>query len=292
VRKKASIVQLSERPRVALAKGTRLGVVGAGAMGRALLRGLLQSGVGTEQLWAATHSSASAEAVRADLAVRASDAYAPFVPESDVVVLAVKPAQIGSALKQLAVAGLRPGTLVVSVAAGVTTRRLEEALPANPVVRVMSNTPCFVGEGMTAIAPGSRATPEHLALTHDIFAAVGRCITIEERHLDAVTAISGSGPAYIYLVIEALADAGVRVGLPRETAMTLVTQTVLGAATMVERSDRHPASLRDDVTTPAGCTIGALLVLEDGKIRSVLARAVEEARDVLRELAAAQQEAT
>jgi pyrroline-5-carboxylate reductase len=120
-----------------------------------------------------------------------------------------------------------------------------------------------------------------VALAEAIFSAVGTCIVLDERYLDAVTALSGSGPAYVYLIVEALADAGVRVGLPRDVALALVTQTVLGSAKMIRLSDRHPAALRDDVTTPAGCTIGALLVLEDGKIRSVLARAVEEAVRVL-----------
>ena len=268
----------------ALRAGERLGVVGAGAMGRALLRGVLASGAEPAMLWAATRSVASAGAVGAELGIAAGTTY-EAAAASDVIVLAVKPAQIDAALRRLVEAGLRPETLIVSVAAGVTLEHIESQLvDSNPVVRAMPNTPCFVGEGMTAIAGGSSTEAEHLAAAQRLFGAVGRCIVLDERHLNAVTAISGSGPAYVYLIIEALADAGVRVGLPRDVAMSLVTQTVLGAATMVQQSDRHPAALRDDVTTPAGCTIGALLVLEDGKIRSVLARAVEEARDVLVEL--------
>ena len=251
-------------------------------MGQALLRGVARSGVPTAQLWAATKSAASAAAVSREFGVPAYTDYDVEAPATDIVVLAVKPAQIAGALERLVAADLRPQTLVVSVAAGVSIAKLEAVLPAgNPVIRAMPNTPCFVGEGMTALSPGTHASPEHLESVRRLFAAVGRCITIEERHLNAVMPISGSGPAYVYLIIEALSDAGVRVGLPRDVAMTLVTQTVLGAAAMVGASDRHPAALRDDVTTPAGCTIGALLVLEDGKIRSVLARAVEEARDVL-----------
>jgi pyrroline-5-carboxylate reductase len=197
-------------------------------------------------------------------------------------VLAVKPAQLAGVLAYLVRSGLRPDTLVISVAAGTTIARIEgELATPNPVVRVMSNTPCFVGEGMSAISAGTNARAEHVALAEAIFSAVGTCIVLDERYLDAVTALSGSGPAYVYLIVEALADAGVRVGLPRDVALALVTQTVLGSAKMIRMSDRHPAALRDDVTTPAGCTIGALLVLEDGKIRSVLARAVEEAVRVL-----------
>jgi pyrroline-5-carboxylate reductase len=270
------------RAPAALAPGTRLGVIGAGAMGGALVRGVLASGVALDAVWAATKSAASARAIANEFGVSAYTTYSELTPSSDIVLLAVKPAQVEGALRELVRAGLRSDTLVISVAAGISIERIEAQLPqANPVVRAMPNTPAFVGRGMTAIAGGTHATKDHLAIAERLFGAVGMCLTIEERLLNAVTAISGSGPAYVYLIIEALADAGVRVGLPRDVAMTLVTQTVLGAAVMVQESDRHPAALRDDVTTPAGCTIGALLVLEDGKIRSVLARAVEEARNVL-----------
>lgn len=266
----------------ALALGQRLGIIGAGAMGGALLRGVLGSGVPLDAVWAATKSDASARVIASEFGIAAHTSYAELTASSDVLLLAVKPAQLEAALRELAQAGLRSDTLVISVAAGVSIERIEAALGRkNPVVRAMPNTPSFVGRGMTAIAGGTHATKQHLAIAERLFSAVGLCISIEERLLNAVTAISGSGPAYVYLIIEALADAGVRVGLPRDVAMTLVTQTVLGSAMMVAESDRHPAALRDDVTTPAGCTIAALLVLEDGKIRSVLARAVEEARNVL-----------
>jgi pyrroline-5-carboxylate reductase len=137
---------------------------------------------------------------------------------------------------------------------------------------------------MTVICGGKFATAAHLERAQKVFQAVGRCVAAEESHFNAVTALSGSGPAYVYLILEALADAGVRVGLRRDLALTLVTQTVLGATKMVQETGRHPAALRDDVTTPAGCTIGGLLMLEDGKIRSVLARAVEEATRIAGQL--------
>jgi len=276
-------VKTSENGAVAaLAPGKRIGIIGAGAMGGALLRGVLGSGVALDAVWAATKSDASARTVASEFGIATHTTYAELTSSSDVLLLAVKPAQLETALRELSAAGLRADTLIISVAAGVSIERIEKALGgSNPVIRAMPNTPSFVGQGMTAIAGGSLATKEHLAIAERLFGAVGLCITIEERLLNAVTAISGSGPAYVYLIIEALADAGVRVGLPRDVAMTLVAQTVLGAAVMVQESDRHPAALRDDVTTPAGCTIGALLVLEDGKIRSVLARAVDEARNVL-----------
>jgi len=260
----------------------RLGLIGAGAMGRALLRGILLAGSPTGNVWAATRSSESARAVAEEFGVRTTVDYGDFLPETDVVLLAVKPMQMDAVIAVLRERGLRSDALVISVVAGTTIASIEKRLDrAQSIVRAMPNTPAFVGAGMTAIAAGSSATGAHVELAQSIFAAVGRCVTLDERHLNAVTAISGSGPAYIYLIIEALADAGVRVGLPRETALTLVTQTVLGAAAMVQQSERHPAALKDDVTTPAGCTIGALLVLEDGKIRSTLARAVEEAYGIL-----------
>jgi pyrroline-5-carboxylate reductase len=145
----------------------------------------------------------------------------------------------------------------------------------------MPNTPCVIGEGMTVVCRGRDATADHLEIARRVFAAVGRCEEVDEQYCNAITALSGSGPAYMYLVMEALADAGVRVGLPRDLALTLVAQTMLGSARMVQQTGRHPASLRDDVTTPAGSTIGGLLMLEDGKIRSVLARAVEEATRIV-----------
>jgi pyrroline-5-carboxylate reductase len=148
----------------------------------------------------------------------------------------------------------------------------------------MPNTPCIVGQGMTVICPGTHVQASDIESTYGIFQAVGQCMELEESHFDAVTGLSGSGPGYLYLIMEALADGGVRVGLPREVALKIVTQTVLGAATMVQQTGRHPAALRDDVTTPAGCTIGGLLIMEDGKIRSVLARAVEEATQIAAQL--------
>ena len=138
---------------------------------------------------------------------------------------------------------------------------------------------------MTVVCAGRHATAEHLERAQRIFASVGRAMAVDEGYFNAITALSGSGPAYQYLIMEALADAGVRVGLPRALALTLVAQTVLGSARMVMATGRHPAALRDDVTTPAGCTIGGLLMLEDGKIRSVLARAIEEATKIAGHLA-------
>ena len=270
-------------------------------MGRTLLRGLFDAHlIAPAQAWASAHTQESCEEVTADLGVpclrdpaaisSAGSAapvgsYAERLAETDVLLICVKPKQAPQVVEALRRADLRPETLLVSILAGVTTSRLEQLLDLpNPWVRAMPNTPCVVGEGMTVVAGGSSATDTHLDLAQRIFASVGRCRIVDESYCNAVTALSGSGPAYMYLMMEALADAGVRVGLPRDLALQLVAQTMLGSARMVLETNRHPASLRDDVTTPAGCTIGGVLMLEDGKIRSVLARAVEEATRIVEQL--------
>lgn len=263
--------------------GRMVGVIGAGVMGQTLIRGLLSAGLLTrDQVWAADRSQDTREDVVRDIGVKVYDAYAEALPATDVVLVCVKPKQIAAAMETARAAAPREGTLFISILAGVTTAQLEAALDLpNPWVRAMPNTPCVIGEGMTVVCSGRDATPAHLETARRIFAAVGRCEVVDEQYCNAITALSGSGPAYMYLVMEALADAGVRVGLPRDLALTLVAQTMLGSAKMVQQMGRHPASLRDDVTTPAGSTIGGLLMLEDGKIRSVLARAVEEATRIV-----------
>ncbi len=259
--------------------GRTLGVIGAGVMGQTLLRGLLQSGlVKHSEVWAASRSEESCRRVSSSLGIAAERDYRARVPGTGILLLCVKPSQMANVLVNLKEANLRQDTLLISIAAGDTISQLEGLLGTNnPWIRAMPNTPCIVGEGMTVICGGSHAQEGHLATARRIFEAVGLCRAVDELYFNAITALSGSGPAYIYLIIEALADAGVRVGLPRELALSLVSQTVMGATKMVQASGRHPASLRDDVTTPAGCTIAGLLMLEDGKIRSVLARAIEEA---------------
>ncbi|MDX2266937.1 MAG: pyrroline-5-carboxylate reductase [Bryobacter sp.] len=275
-----------------LPAGRTLGIVGAGVMGRALVKGLLGAGAGgakveRRQVWASTKTEESAREVEAELGISVSRDYRAEVPAAGLLILAVKPNQVANVVAYLRAAGLREDALVISVLAGVSTARLEALLgQANPVVRAMPNTPCLVGQGVTVYCAGRAAGPDHLAQAGAVFASVGRALEVEEHYFNAITALSGSGPAYMYLVMEALADAGVRVGLPRDLALELVAQTMLGSARMVQESGRHPAALRDDVTTPAGCTIGGLLMLEDGKIRSVLARAVEEATRIVATLGA------
>jgi pyrroline-5-carboxylate reductase len=272
----------------------QLGVIGAGVMGRTLLRGLFEAGLLVpSQAWATAHSQESCDEVATELGVPcfrsgshdAGVSYDERLADTDVLLICVKPKQAADVVEALRRGGVGRDTLLVSILAGVTIARFEQLLDLpNPWVRAMPNTPCVVGAGMTVVAPGTHATEAHLHLAERIFSSVGRCRIVDESYCNAVTALSGSGPAYMYLMMEAMADAGVRVGLPRDLALQLVAQTMLGSARMVLETGRHPAALRDDVTTPAGCTIGGVLMLEDGKIRSVLARAVEEATRIVEQL--------
>jgi pyrroline-5-carboxylate reductase len=262
-----------------IADGMTIGVVGAGVMGQTLIRGLLNGNlVPHGSIWAGDKNSATCESAGAQLGIPVESDFQARVPTADLILVCVKPADAPVVLATLRNAGLRRETLLISILAGVSTDMIESLLGTeNPVVRAMPNTPCIVNEGMTVVCRGRYAAKIDLERARHIFQAVGKCEPIDEVHFNAITALSGSGPAYQFLIMEALADAGVRVGLPRQLALTLVAQTALGAARMVLTTGRHPASLRDDVTTPAGCTIAGLLMLEDGRVRSVLARAVEEA---------------
>ena len=272
-----------------IAEGMTLGVVGAGVMGQTLIRGLLASGLASrDRLWAGDKNGATCESASQQLQIPVESEYQSRVPTSDLILMCVKPGDAPVVLAALRNAGLRRETLLISILAGVSTDRIESLLGSeNPVVRAMPNTPAIVGEGMTVVCRGRYASKTDLERARHVFEGVGKCVPVDEIHFNAITALSGSGPGYQFLIMEALADAGVRVGLPRQLALTLVAQTALGAARMVLSTGRHPASLRDDVTTPAGCTIAGLLMLEDGRIRSVLARAVEEAAKVAAHLGAA-----
>lgn len=264
----------------------KLGVIGAGVMGQALIHGLMAKKIITlKNVWAAAKTEGSCEKIKAELGIPAYTNYSEALKDTDVLLLCVKPGGARQVLERLKSYNVPKDTLVISIVAGTSIEFIEEILGGkNPVVRAMTNTPVLVGQGMTCVCLGTYAKQEHLAIAQSIFESVGICMELDEVHFDAVTSLAGSGPAYMYLMMEALADGGVRVGLPREAALRIVSQTVLGAASMVQVSGRHPAALRDDVTTPAGCTIGALLVMEDGKIRSTLARAVEEATRIAGEL--------
>ena len=207
---------------------------------------------------------------------------------ADTLVLVVKPQDMGALCQEIA-EHVRPGALVVSLAAGITTEFLESHLPEGvPVVRVMPNTPALVDQGMAAISAGAHCDDPHLAEAESLLRAVGKVVRVPEKHQDAVTAISGSGPAYVFYVVEAMIEAGVLLGLPRSTASELVVQTVYGAATMLRETGEHPSVLRENVTSPAGTTVAALRTLDDHKVRAAFISALEAARDRSHELASGQ----
>ena len=256
----------------------RLAVLGAGKMGETLLRALLDAGaVAGERVVATTGHAASRAALAERLPVRVAADNASAVEGADVVLLCVKPQLAGTVLGEVG-PHLDAGQLLVSILAGVTVADLEHHLAGGvPVVRAMPNTPALVGAGMTALTGGTHAGPEHLALAEEVFHRVGRTLVLDEAHFDAVTGLSASGPAFLYIVIEALAEGGVKVGLPRRVAIELAAQTCLGAGRMVIETGEHPALLKDAVTTPAGCTVDGILRLEEGGLRVTLIKAVVEA---------------
>ncbi|MEX1178692.1 MAG: pyrroline-5-carboxylate reductase [Nitriliruptor sp.] len=261
-----------------------LALIGTGQLGGALLRGLTRSGtVRPDQVIATDPRDEVLGSLADELGVRTSTDNRAAVSEADVVVLAVKPQVLPAVLPDLA--GLRAGAVVVSLAAGVTLATLEGGLPeGTPVVRVMSNTPVQVDRAMSVVAAGGHADDAQLALTEELLRPVGAVLRLDERHLDAVTALSGSGPAYVFLFAEAMIDAGVLLGLPREVSTQLVTQTLLGASTLLDASDETPATLRGAVTSPGGTTAAALHVLEQRGVRAAVLDAVEAAATRSREL--------
>lgn len=256
----------------------RLAVLGAGKMGRTILRALLDAeALRAEEIRATTGHADSAADLRERLGIRCGTDNAAACDGAEIVLVAVKPQAVGDVLGEIAPV-LTTEQLLISIVASAGTGFFEDRLPNPvPVVRAMPNTPALIGAGMTALTAGRHAGDGDLAHARAIFDAVGRTILLEERHFDAVTALSASGPAYIYVVLEALAEGGVKVGLPRGVATELVSQMCLGAARMVLETGAHPALLKDEVTTPAGCTIDGLLELEAGGLRVTLIKAVVEA---------------
>jgi pyrroline-5-carboxylate reductase len=266
-------------------KGKRVGFVGGGNMGEALIRGLLGANLVPAELMAATdvRTERTAQLTR-QFGITAHDNNPRLVREADVVILAVKPQVMASVLAEIApVVAARH--LLVSIAAGVATATIRAGLGKDArIVRVMPNTPALVLQGAAAIAGGAGAAPEDLAVAEEIFGAVGRVVVLDEGAMDAVTGLSGSGPAYVAIVIESLADGGVRMGLDRATAMTLATQTVLGAAQLLLETGMHPGVLKDMVSSPGGTTIAGITALEEGGVRATFIRAVERATLRSREL--------
>lgn len=266
-------------------KNKKLAVLGAGKLGEILIKGLLEAGViDVANVRVTAGHQERLDAMRERFGVAGTLSNKVAAATADVIILAVKPQTVPIVVAEIG-DSLRPSQLLISVAASVSTAFIEKHLAAPvPVIRAMPNTPCLLNKGMTGIAPGKNASAEHLALAKFIFDSVGRSIVVDEKHMDAITGLSASGPAFIYIVIESLAEAGVKVGLPRDIATELAAQTVVGAGSMVLQTGEHPAKLKDTVTTPAGCTIDGILELEEGGLRVTLIKAVVKATQRAKEL--------
>jgi pyrroline-5-carboxylate reductase len=259
-------------------------ILGVGVMGSALLAGLIRSGRDAADLLITGRNTERAEELAARYGVRLMGNVDAAVG-ADTLVLVVKPQDMGGLLDEIS-DHVRPGALVVSLAAGITTGFLEEHLPSGTaVVRVMPNTPALVDEGMSAISPGKHCDEVHLSEAEELLRSCGRVLRIPEKHLDAVTAISGSGPAYIFYVVEAMIEAGVLLGMPRATSTDLVVQTLYGAATMLKETGQHPTVLREQVSSPGGTTMAAVRQLDNHKVRAAFVTAMEAAAQRSKELA-------
>jgi pyrroline-5-carboxylate reductase len=255
-----------------------LAVLGTGKLGGILLRAYLKQGLFTPKRVAATvrHEEKAANLAK-ELGVSVSTDNRKAVKDADIVVLGVKPQVVDDVLKQIK-PELGKNTLIISVAASVPTAYIEQRVGDKiPVTRVMPNTCSTVGCGMAGICRGTHASPEHLEIAKAMFNAVGRTVVVDEKNMDAVTGLSASGPAFAYIILESFAEAGVKVGLPRDVATLLAAQTMKGAASVVLETGDHPALLKDAVTTPAGCTIDGIMELEEGKLRVTLIKAVVKA---------------
>ncbi len=265
----------------------RVAVLGAGKMGGILLQAFLKENLfAPDQIHATVGHAERALALSTQWGVDVSTNNLEAARKADLILIGVKPFQVPDLIAEIRPA-LTPAKMLVSFAASVKTRAIEEAAGMEiAVVRAMPNTPSALGAGVAALCRGRFVNDEQMELAERIFETVGRTVLVDEKHMDAVTGLSGSGPAYIYIIIEALAEAGVKVGLPRDTATQLAAQTAYGAAKMVLETGYHPALLKDAVTTPAGCTIDGILELEEGGLRVTLIKAVMRATERARQLAA------
>jgi len=265
----------------------RVAVLGAGKMGGILLQAFLkQQMLAPGQLVATVAHADRAAALSAQWGVDVSTDNVAAVRQADVILIGVKPFQVPAVIAEIKPA-LTPQKLLLSFAASVKTGAIEDAAGIDvPVIRAMPNTPSALGAGIAALCRGKFVTEAQMALASRMFEAVGRTVIVDEKHMDAVTGLSASGPAFIYIILESLAEAGVKVGLPRDIATLLAAQTTFGAAKMVLETGYHPALLKDAVTTPAGCTIDGILELEEGGLRVTLIKAVMRASQRAKELAA------
>lgn len=262
-----------------------LAIIGCGTLGKAILGGLVtRRFLSPERLVVTTRHVERAEQLQNQFQVRATTDNYAACRDANIILLTLKPQQIPELLQDAKMQELLTDKLIISAAAGITLRQLEQWLPKSGVIRAMPNTPCLVGEGMTVLACNARIQEAQINTAKQIFASVGHCMVLEDKHMDAVTSLNSSGPAFVYVMLESLADGGVMMGLAHDVALKIAAQVFQGAAKMVLQTGLHPAALRDQVTTPAGCTIAGLLTMEDGRIRSILARTVQEAAKVAGEL--------
>ena len=263
----------------------KIAVLGAGKLGETLIKGLLDAGViDVAKVTVTAAHQPRLQQLKEKFNVNGTLSNSEAVKGADILLLSVKPQTVPLVLSEIG-AELLPSQLLISVAASVSIAFIEKHLHRDvPVIRAMPNTPAQINCGMTGLAPGKNAIAEHVALAKYIFDSVGRTIVADEKHMDAITGLSASGPAFIYIIIESLAEAGVKVGLPRDIATELAAQTVVGAGSMVLETAEHPAKLKDMVTTPAGCTIDGILELEEGGLRVTLIKAVVRATQRAKEL--------
>ena len=266
-------------------KGKKVGFIGSGNMGEALIKGLTAANVVRgEMIWASDVRGDRLKEIAGTYGIKLAPDNLHLVREADVVIMAVKPQIMAPVLREIASVFSRR-KLMISLAAGVSTESIRASLGKDGrLIRVMPNTPALVLEGVTAIAKAEGLEPEDMDVAGEIFSAVGRVVVLDESLMDAVTGLSGSGPAYVALVIESLADGGVKMGLDRITAMMLATQTVLGAAKLLRETRLHPGALKDMVSSPGGTSIAGVAALEEGGLRTTFIKAVERATQRSKEL--------
>ena len=263
----------------------KVAFLGLGKMGGILLQALLKKNLLSPKNTVATvRHPERAQSLSQELGISVTTDNRQAAQQSDLVLLCVKPQTVREVTEEIA-GEMTPGKQLISIAASVPTRYIEEILDSEvPVVRAMPNTPCVIGFGMTGLCKGKFADESHLDIAKTLFDSVGMTVTVEEKRMDAVTGLSASGPAFVYIILESLAEGGVKVGLPRDVATLLAAQTVQGAARMVLETGQHPALLKDAVTTPAGCTVDGIMELEEGKLRVTLIKAVVKATERAKEL--------
>jgi pyrroline-5-carboxylate reductase len=266
-------------------EGKKLAVVGVGKLGEALISGMLKQGaLKPENITGSVGHETSLSRVKERLGIAVSLDNKSVVAGKDIVILAVKPQNMDKVAREISQV-VTPEQLIITVAASVTTSYVQDRLKQNiPVVRAMPNTPAIINAGMTGLCGGAHAKPQHLKVAEAVFKSVGETVFVDESLMDGLTALSASGPAYLYVIIESLAEAGVKLGIPRDVSTLLAAQTMYGSSRMLLDSKAHPALLKDTVTTPAGCTIDGLLELEEGGLRVTLIKAVVKAAERAREL--------